>query len=50
MNSKTNEVKLWANLNPKLKASILRGLDQSNKNIGLTHEEVMEKYRNKIKK
>jgi predicted transcriptional regulator len=50
MNPENQELKLWIDLNPKLKASLLRGLEQSSKGIGFDHEEVMKKFRNKIKK
>jgi hypothetical protein len=45
-----NELKLWDEMNPKLKASIQRGLDQSHKGIGMVHEEAMKEYRKKLKK
>jgi len=45
-----NELKLWDEMNPKLKASIQRGLDQSHKGMGIVHEEVMKEYRKKLKK
>ncbi|HEY6436993.1 MAG TPA: hypothetical protein VIY47_10400 [Ignavibacteriaceae bacterium] len=44
------ELKLWDEMNPKLKASIQRGLEQSNKGVGIVHEEAMKKYRKKLKK
>jgi hypothetical protein len=45
-----NELKLWDEMNPKLKASIQRGLDQSYKGMGIVHEEAMKEYRKKLKK
>ncbi len=45
-----NELKLWDEMNPKLKASIQRGLDQSRKGMGIVHEEAMKEYRKKLKK
>ncbi len=45
-----NELKLWDELNPRLKASIQRGLDQSNEGLGIVHEEAMKEYRKKLKK
>jgi len=46
----SSELKLWDEINPKLKASINRGLDQSQKRIGMVHEEAMKEYRKKLKK
>jgi hypothetical protein len=46
----SSELKLWDEINPKLKASIHRGLDQSQKGIGMVHEEAMKEYRKKLKK
>ncbi len=45
-----NELTLWDEMNPKLKASIQRGLDQSHKGIGVVHEDAMKEYRKKLKK
>ena len=45
-----NELTLWDEMNPKLKASIQRGLDQSHRGIGIVHEEAMKEYRKKLKK
>lgn len=45
-----NELTLWDEMNPKLKASIQRGLDQSYKGIGVVHEDAMKEYRKKLKK
>lgn len=45
-----NELKFWDEMNPKLKASIQRGLEQSYKGVGVVHEEVMKEYRKKLKK
>lgn len=45
-----NELSLWDEMNPKLKASIQRGLDQSHKGMGVVHEEAMKEYRKKLKK
>jgi hypothetical protein len=50
MNPKSQESKLWDSMNPELKASILRGLEQSKKGIGSPYEEVIKTYRNKIKR
>mgnify|MGYP003424906958 CR=1 FL=1 len=36
---------LWDEMNPILKASIQRGVDQSNQRIGMVHEEIMKEYR-----
>jgi hypothetical protein len=44
------ELKLWDEMNPKLKASIQRGLDQSHKGMGIVHEEAIREYRKKLKK
>lgn len=51
MNTK-NKDKLNENLilSESLKASIQRGLEQSKMGIGSVHEEVMKKFRSKIKK
>lgn len=46
----SSELKLWDEMNPKLKASIQRGLDQSHKGVGVVHEEAMKEYRKKLKK
>ena len=43
-----NELTLWDEMNPKLKASIQRGLDQSHRGIGIVHEEAMKEYRKKL--
>lgn len=45
-----NQRQLWDELNPILKASIQRGVDQSNQRIGMVHEEVMKEYRVKVRK
>lgn len=45
-----NELTLWDEMNPKLKASIQRGLDQSHKGMGVVHEDAMKEYRKKLKK
>jgi hypothetical protein len=45
-----NELKLWDEMNPNLKASIQRGLDQSHKSMGVVHEEAMKEYRKKLKR
>ena len=45
-----NSTQLWDKINPALKASIERGLQQSKENIGMVHEDVMKEYRSKIKK
>jgi len=45
-----NELKIWDEMNPLLKASIQRGLEQSHKGVGVVHEEVMKGYRKKLKK
>ncbi len=45
-----NQQKFWDEMNPVLKASIQRGVDQSNQRIGIAHEEVMIEYRMRIKK
>lgn len=50
MKTKRDELKFWNDMNPELKASILRGLEQSKKGIGLDHEEVMKNFRQRIKK
>ncbi len=44
------ELKLWDEMNPKLKASIQRGLDQSLKGMGIVHEEAIGEYRKKLRK
>jgi len=46
----SSELKLWDEMNPKLKASIQRGLDQSHQGVGMVHEEAMKEYRKKLKK
>jgi len=46
----SSELKLWDEINPKLKASLHKGLDQSQKGIGMFHEEAMKEYRKKLKK
>lgn len=46
----SSELKLWDEINPKLKASIHRGLVQSQKGIGMVHEKAMKEYRKKLKK
>lgn len=45
-----NELKLWDEINPQLKASIQRGLEQSRQGIGIVHEEAMKEYRKKLRK
>lgn len=44
-----SELKLWDEMNPKLKASIQQGLDQSYKGVGMVHEEAIKEYRKKLK-
>ncbi len=36
-----NEGNFWENINPDLKSSLERGLDQSNRKLGIPHEEVV---------
>ncbi|MBI1768534.1 MAG: hypothetical protein HYR67_09180 [Bacteroidetes bacterium] len=45
-----SDIDLWNDLNPKLKASINRALDQSKKGIGMVHEDIMNEYRARFKK
>lgn len=44
------EVESWANLNPALKASIKRGLAQSEKGEATAHKKVMNRLRKKYVK
>jgi hypothetical protein len=46
----SNEIVLWDELNPKLKESIEKGLEQSKKGMTIEHEEVMKGARNRLKK
>ncbi len=39
----------WSSLNPKLKASIERGIEQSDKGEVTPHAEVMKQFRDKYK-
>jgi hypothetical protein len=45
-----NSTQLWDKLNPGLKGSIQRGIQQSNAGTGMVHEDVMKEYRSKFKK
>ena len=45
-----SDIDLWSNLNPKLQASIKRGLEQSKQGLGMVHEDVMNEYRARLKK
>ncbi len=45
-----NELQFWDEMNPKLKASIKRGLDQSKAGMGVVHEDIMKGYRGKLAK
>ncbi|MCW5912569.1 MAG: hypothetical protein KIT62_15990 [Cyclobacteriaceae bacterium] len=45
-----NEYQFWDNLNPKLKQSIQRGLEQSTQQQGQPHEEVMQSLRERFRK
>ncbi len=42
-----NEETFWKEINPVLKASLQRGLDQSNREEGIPHEEVLNTLKNK---
>jgi hypothetical protein len=45
-----NELQFWDEMNPKLKASIKTGLEQSKAGMGMGHEEIMKGYRAKLAK
>lgn len=45
-----NELQFWDEMNPKLKASIKRGLEQSKAGMGVAHEDAMKGYRAKLGK
>ncbi len=45
-----NELQFWDEMNPKLKASIKGGLEQSKAGIGVTHEDAMKVFRAKLGK
>ena len=45
-----SEIQLWEDLNPKLKASIKRGVAQSKKGKGTPHEVVMKEYPARLQK
>lgn len=45
-----SEILLWNDLNPKLKESINRGLDQSKQGLGTPHEEIMKEFRSRLSK
>lgn len=42
-----NEEEFWKDINPALKASLQRGIDQSNRQEGIPHEEVMNTLKTK---
>lgn len=44
------KIKFWDELNPKLKESIQRGLDQSKKGEGISHEEFMKEVKDRFAK
>ncbi len=43
-------IEFWDDLNPKLKESINRGLEQSRQGLGTPHEEVMKEFRSRLPK
>lgn len=44
------EVLIWDDLNPQLKESLARGLDQSRKGLGVEHEKAMKSFRARLQK
>ncbi len=45
-----SEIQFWDDLNPKLKESINRGLEQSKQGIGIPHDEIMRQFRSRLSK
>jgi predicted transcriptional regulator len=45
-----DETDLWDEMPDEIKASVKRGLKESEKGLGKPHEEVMKKYRKWLKK
>ncbi len=45
-----SDIDLWDGINPKLKESINRGLEQSKQGVGIVHEDLMNQYRARLKK
>lgn len=45
-----SNIEFWDDLNPKLKESISRGLEQSRQGLGTLHDEVMKEFRSRLSK
>lgn len=45
-----SNVSIWDDLNPRLKESIDRGLEQSKRGLGVAHDEVMKDFRARLPK
>ena len=45
-----SNIDLGNELNPKLKSSINRGIEQSKQGLGMVHEDVINEYRARLKK